>query len=138
MISSVFLAVLITHGPVEADLTLKEDRSVRSAIYNQTVLVGSSELGGPTEILIPDNLIALHKAKPKSVLSLLQNIVEAANPDDSHVAAAYYVGLVAGARAGVVVVTNFKKDSYDSWDKRWETSPRKHWLNVIQYQLRKK
>jgi hypothetical protein len=117
-------------------LDTSQEMVIRRCVYNETPKIGADFGDSQTRLLIPKALSDLYRQHPSAVLELLLKIVDGANPDDSVLAAGYAVSLLNNAAVGVVCVDVFDKDTYDKVDKAWKTTPRKHWMRVIEEDAR--
>lgn len=111
------------------ELTPKECRIVRGAIYGKGLSMGTMEDRVHDKVLIPWEIQELYKEKPEGVLDLLIRIADGANPFESMTAATYGLELAEGTGCGRVCFGTFKEDKYDSED--WGQSLRMNWISRL-------
>jgi hypothetical protein len=112
------------------------EKLVREAVYYNSPATTSRAMDADglariDILVVPEELTDLHRRHPEAVLGLLLKIMEGGNPRDSSLAAGYALSLLKGPEIGIICVRHFDKDTYDSFNKNWETTPRKHWIERI-------
>ncbi len=144
MLVCIYLLALLTMSAVaEKDeaktaLDIDSERVVRDAVYYEEAATFSKrELPGASMLVVPERLQKVYKEHPEAVVDLLLKIMEGANPRESVLAAGYAMSLLKGPARGAVCVENFEAKKYDSLDKDWRVTPRKHWIGRV-LELRKK
>jgi hypothetical protein len=139
----IILCLLLTMGlhaqnskPSEFDQT--KQKTVREMVYSKKPIIRGVPFDILTELIIPEDLLKVHKEFPKETVRLLLTIIDGGNPDDSILAAAYATASLNGPTVAPVCYRFYDRKIYDEVDEDWKMSQRQHWMKKVSKDYDKK
>ena|SRR5579872_1311365 len=115
-----------------------KQRIVREMVYSKKPVIRPIPCDYLTEMVLPEDLLKVHKEFPKETVRLLLAIIDGGNPDDSVLAASYAIALLQGPAVGPVCYKFYDRKIYDEVDKHWEMTQRQHWMKKVSAASEKK
>lgn len=134
--SSIGLAVVFTCLQLQGDesravFSNEHEQAVRQSIYNNDAEIETRKTDLQTYLRVPKQLTQLHKDYPHEVINLLMKIIDGGNPKDSQFAAGCALSLLKGPEVGIVFVTAYKVDDWDSTNFYQTETTRAHCLAAV-------
>jgi hypothetical protein len=141
MLVSILMAIVFSLSAPRAPdgndpFDLTKEAQVREAVYSEEIRV-TSDFDFQSKLVLPKALETSYTKHPQAVLGVLLKIMEGGRPRDSALAAGYAISLLDGTAVGVICVEHFDKKTYDSLDKDWRTTPRRHWIAKVNSRMKK-
>ena len=137
MYSLIFLSCLpLTVVNLDELLSSTAEQTVRRSVYNEKPCIEIADMGLTHRLVIPDALMKEYKNRPQVVLATLLAIMEGARPRDSKLAFGYAISLLGNAKIAPLLMEYISDEDYDSFDKTWQLTPRKHFVKVVKTKIK--